>query len=65
MNVVIFWDIALCSQYVNQRFGGIYLQLQGRKSAEQVILDSKDGGDMFLRNVDSHCPISYKMATII
>jgi hypothetical protein len=36
MNVAIFWDIAPCSPYVNQRFGGTYhLYLQGKKSAEQ------------------------------
>jgi hypothetical protein len=30
MNVAIFWDIAPCSTYVNQRFGGVYhLRLQG------------------------------------
>jgi hypothetical protein len=35
-NVVIFWDIAPCSQYVNRRFEGTYhLRLQDRKSDEQ------------------------------
>jgi hypothetical protein len=24
MNVAIFWDIVLCSSYVNRRFGGKY-----------------------------------------
>jgi hypothetical protein len=36
MSVAIFWNIAQCSPYVNQRFGGTYhLHLQGRKSEEQ------------------------------
>jgi hypothetical protein len=36
MDAVIFWDIALCSPYVNRRFGGTYhLHLQGRKSDER------------------------------
>jgi hypothetical protein len=36
MNVVIFWDIAPCSPFVNQRFRRTYdLHLQGKKSAEQ------------------------------
>jgi hypothetical protein len=34
--VSVFWDIVLCSRYMNQRFGGNYhLHLQGKKSAEQ------------------------------
>jgi cellulose synthase/poly-beta-1,6-N-acetylglucosamine synthase-like glycosyltransferase len=34
-NIAISCDIAHCSPYVNQRFGGTYhLHLQGRKSAE-------------------------------
>jgi hypothetical protein len=36
MNVAIFWDMALCSRYVNIRFGRTYhFHLQSRKSAEQ------------------------------
>jgi hypothetical protein len=36
MNVAIFWDIMLCSPYVNRRLGGTYyFHLQDRKSAEQ------------------------------
>jgi hypothetical protein len=36
INIAIFWDIAPCIPYVNQRFGGTYhLHLQGQKSAEQ------------------------------
>jgi uncharacterized protein YjhX (UPF0386 family) len=35
INVAIFLDTAMCSPYVNRRFGGMYhLHLQGRKSAE-------------------------------
>jgi hypothetical protein len=35
-NVVIFWDIAPYSSYVNRRFGGTHhLHLQVQKSAEQ------------------------------
>jgi hypothetical protein len=44
MNVVIFWDIAPCSPYVNRSFGGcFYLYFQGGKSAEQETrrLDNK------------------------
>jgi hypothetical protein len=36
MKIVILWDIAPCSTYMNRRFGRIYhLHFQGRKSAEQ------------------------------
>jgi hypothetical protein len=36
VNVAIFWDIAPCSQYVDQRFKGTYhLLLQGPKSVEK------------------------------
>jgi hypothetical protein len=36
MNVPVFWDIVLCSPYVNHRSEGTcYFQLQGRKSAKQ------------------------------
>jgi hypothetical protein len=36
LNVAIFWDVTLCSPYVNQRFVGTYHPyIQGRKSAEQ------------------------------
>jgi hypothetical protein len=36
MKIVILRDIAPCSQYMNQRFGGTYhLHLKGGKSAEQ------------------------------
>jgi hypothetical protein len=36
MKIVIFWDIAPCSPYMNRRFGGTYhFHLQGRKSAER------------------------------
>jgi hypothetical protein len=35
MNVAIFWYIALCSRYVDRRFGGAHLHFYGRKSAEQ------------------------------
>jgi hypothetical protein len=32
MKNAVFWDVAPCRSYVNQRFGGIYcLHLQGRK----------------------------------
>jgi hypothetical protein len=32
----VFWDVALCSSYVNRRFGGTYsLQLHGRKNRER------------------------------
>jgi hypothetical protein len=68
-DVAIYWGIAPCSPYVNDRFGGTYhLHLQGRKSAQQetsvqqvtgwflvrLIFDPEDLGDMFLRNVCSH-----------
>jgi hypothetical protein len=46
MNVAIFWDIASCSQYMNQHFGGMYrLHLQCRKLAEQ---------ETFAQQVSSH-----------
>jgi hypothetical protein len=36
MNIAVFWDIVLCSTYVNRRSGGTYyLHIVGRKSAEQ------------------------------
>jgi hypothetical protein len=36
MKVAILWDIAPCSPYMNERFGGTYhLHFQGRKSADQ------------------------------
>jgi hypothetical protein len=38
INVTVFWDIATCSEYVNERIRGAYhLHLQGRKSAEPEI----------------------------
>jgi hypothetical protein len=36
MDVTIFWDIVLCFQYVNRRFGGTYnLHIQDRKSSQK------------------------------
>jgi hypothetical protein len=36
IDIVIFWDTALCSPYVNRRFGGTYhFHSQGHKSAGQ------------------------------
>jgi hypothetical protein len=44
LKVTIFWDIALCSQYMNRRFGGTYhLPFQGRKSSEQELSLVVDG----------------------
>jgi hypothetical protein len=55
--VVIFWDKAPCSPYLNGRFGGTYrLHLLGRKSAKQetsLQQVAEDGGDTLLRNVGS------------
>jgi hypothetical protein len=48
----IFWNITLCSPYVNQRFGGKYfIHFQDRKSAEQET--GVLAGDTFLRNAFS------------
>jgi hypothetical protein len=45
----IFWDIASCSLYMNQHFGGTYhLHLQGWKSAEQETSESRWLGRQFL-----------------
>jgi hypothetical protein len=62
-NVAKFCHTALCSPYVNRRFGGKYhLHLHGRKSAKtlaarwflaRIIFDFADG-DTFFRNVRSH-----------
>jgi hypothetical protein len=61
MNVAIFWDIAPCSPYLNQRFEGTYqLHLEGKKSLParcfiaRLISDPEDGGDTFLRNISSN-----------
>jgi hypothetical protein len=41
IKLVIFWDIAPCSPYMNRCFGGTYHRhLQGRKSAEQETSES-------------------------
>jgi hypothetical protein len=56
------WDVAPCTSYVNRLFRGAYfLHLQSRKIREQGTRVSRwlqtyleDGGDKFLRNVDSH-----------
>jgi hypothetical protein len=77
--VAIFRDIALCSPYMNQRFGGTYhLHLQDRKSAEQdqqasrwqphwflarLIFDPDDVCDTFLRNVGSYAYYSTLYST--
>jgi hypothetical protein len=37
MKLVVVWDIALCSPYMNERFTGKYHHLQRRISAEQEI----------------------------
>jgi hypothetical protein len=34
MNCVMVWDIAPCNLYVDRRFGGAFLNPQGRKSSE-------------------------------
>jgi hypothetical protein len=46
MKNAVFWDVALCRYFVNQRFGGMYrLHLQGRRNPqamnqrEQVAVD--------------------------
>jgi hypothetical protein len=45
MNVAIFWDMALCSLYMNRRFGGTYhLHLQCRKLAKQKKNQRAAGG---------------------
>jgi hypothetical protein len=62
MNVTIFWNIPLCSPYVNYCFGGMYhLHLQGQKSAgqqtskQQVARQTQeDEGDTFLPNAGSY-----------
>jgi hypothetical protein len=42
LKITIFWDVAQCSPYTNQRFGGIYhLLLQGQKSVKQEISESR------------------------
>jgi hypothetical protein len=50
MKVAIFWDIAPCSPYVNQRLGW---HLLARWFRARLIFDPEDGGDKFLRNSDS------------
>jgi hypothetical protein len=47
MNVAIFWDIALCSQYVNQCF----IQARHQHAAGG---DPEDGSDTSLRNISLH-----------
>jgi hypothetical protein len=52
MKTAIFWDIALCSLYMNWHFEGTYhLHLQGRKSAEE---ETSVRAHTFLRNVGSY-----------
>jgi hypothetical protein len=61
MKVAIFWDIALCSLYTDQRFGGIYhLHLQGRILPNHLlarwfpalqIFDPEDTGGRFLETL--------------
>jgi hypothetical protein len=49
MKTAIFWDIALCSPYMNRRFEGTYhLHLQGRKSAKQQTSMKAGGQNMVL-----------------
>jgi hypothetical protein len=62
MKVAILWDLAPCSPYINQGFGGKYhLHFQGRKSSEpsyllarwflaQLIFCPEGAGNNFLRN---------------
>jgi hypothetical protein len=58
MNVTIFWDIALCSRYVNWRFRGTtHLHLQHNAASQflsRPIFHTEDGDEMLLRNVSSH-----------
>jgi hypothetical protein len=53
MNVAIFWDLALCSSYVNRRYGGTHSvePPSARWFLARLSFDSEDGGDMFLLNV--------------
>jgi hypothetical protein len=61
MNVVIFWDIAPCSSYVNRRFGGTYhFHFRVEKQPTKKPECSR------CRNVGSHTDytrLSQKMAT--
>jgi hypothetical protein len=72
MNVAIFWDIALCSPYVNRRFGGRYHPISPATCCSllfRLIFEPRDGNYTFLRNVGSHIglhgAISKNMATFI
>jgi hypothetical protein len=51
MKVAIFWDIAPCSPYMNQCFGGTYILLSYLLACwvlAQLIFDPEDVGDTFL-----------------
>jgi hypothetical protein len=65
MKNALFWDAAPYRPCVNRRFGGTYrLHLQGRNIRKRATCScwflvreffySEDGGDTFLRNVDSY-----------
>jgi hypothetical protein len=51
MRVAIFWDIASCSPYINQRFRGKVLALW---FLARLIFDPEGEGDTFPRNVGSY-----------
>jgi hypothetical protein len=63
MKNAVFWDMAPCRSCVNRRFGWTYrFSLQGLQSASACsrwffargLFYPEDGGDTFLRHVDSH-----------
>jgi hypothetical protein len=57
MKAAVSWDIAPCSPYMNQRFGGTYyLHLQGGESDERETSVLAALGDTFLRNVGRCVP---------
>jgi hypothetical protein len=47
LKFAIFWDIALCSPYMG-------LDTRSRWFLARLIFDPENGGDTFLRNVDSY-----------
>jgi hypothetical protein len=54
MKVTVLWDIAPCSPYMNQRFGGMYYFLvQGRKSAD------RETSVLSIRTALSYVPENY------
>jgi hypothetical protein len=54
MKNAVFWDVASCRSCVNRRFGGTSAATCSRWFFARGFFYPEDGGDTFLRNVDSH-----------